>query len=164
MKVLQSFIIGIIILGGSFAASQQIVNAETDIESKADGGSYESNGKVSFYGEWKEKVEPNEPKEKDKVKDKVKVEDEEKGKTNIAGETEGSGEVTPKQTQIVKEISAEETTPTVTGSTPQNTKLDGSLPQTGMSTYFSNLGLLTLLFASYFILARRKKNSDESGE
>ncbi|PWI26176.1 hypothetical protein DEX24_04425 [Kurthia sibirica] len=40
---------------------------------------------------------------------------------------------------------------------PRNTKVDGSLPQTGMSTYFSNLGLLLILIASYFILTRRRK-------
>lgn len=123
-----------------------------------DGGSYESNGKVSFYGEWK-------PKDDDKDgggttnPPKVKGDDEDEPKVTPTPtpkvEVEGDGTNNPPRTSI----GADEVAYT---NTPKNAKIDGTLPQTGMSPYVTYAGIALLLLGHLFLLKRRRRDSNNA--
>lgn len=131
----------------------------------ADGGSYESNGKVGFYGEW------NPPKEKEKEKEGGGTGTEEGG----SGGEEGTkaGKKTP---EIIPDIPVDyggnsstktpraglTTKEAAFTNTPTNAKIDGTLPQTGMSPYVTYAGIALLLLAHLFLVKRRRKDSNNT--
>lgn len=142
----------------------------------ADGGSYDSNGKIGFYGEWTPKDPGGDgggskppgsknPGDKDPKPD-GKTPD---GKTPD-GKTPNEKTPTPKpQIQVPNGDGGNKLPRTGLGNkevaytdTPKNSKLDGTLPQTGMSPYVTYAGIGLLLLAHLFLLKRRKRDSNNT--
>lgn len=165
MKRIGKILAAVILLMGFTSAATYTVSA-------ADGGSYDSGGKIGFYGEWK-------PKEEDKT-DKPDKKDPGGGGEVDQPDTKDPGtdeptpdiieEEDPKITVNVPEGGGTNALPRAAvgadqvayTDTPKNKKVDGTLPQTGMSPYVTYAGIALLLLAHLFLLKRRKRDSKDA--
>lgn len=163
MKKIGKILAAVILLMGFGSAATFTVSA-------ADGGSYDSNGKIGFYGEWKPKddgktdppdkknpggggsVEQPDTENPDETDPTPNVVDEPKENIDVA---DGGGSNALPRTAI----GADQVAYT---DTPKNAKIDGTLPQTGMSPYVTYAGIALLLLAHLFLLKRRKRDSNNT--
>lgn len=153
--------------------------------SAADGGSYDSNGKIGFYGEWTPKdpggdgsgdKQPGgkDPGDKDPTPDQKDPGGEGDGNEVPKAEDPGDKDPTPDEKTPTPQIEvpgggSNALPRTAVGAdqvaytdTPKNAKIDGTLPQTGMSPYVTYAGIALLLLAHLFLMKRRNKERDSN--
>lgn len=148
--------IAVIVLALSFSTAGALA------AQAADGGSYESNGKVGFYGEYVPKDDGNkddgivggeenrDPQEKGGDNDNLKPDgnDGQDGANGSNGSNAGGGSGSNPSSEA--------------GGTSKQAKVDGTLPQTGVSSFATYVGIALLSGGILFLLLKNRKSKSYS--